>query len=288
MYLHISSSLSLSNHPWISQNENCILVNSSLPLIRAFWDPLISPFWSPQHKYGFPSKHLTSLVTEYLLVLWGVSLPQGGGGCQSTTIVFWPGVTLPWGSKYYLTPAPSHYLKQNWLLIKGVLRHSPESNFTRNAHECNLYSEVTLFKSLPHLTGNNVFTAFGHHWFQLKFIYTMRQLDANHPAGNNYGKMMFKIHIQRNTFENVGDISFLVAILFTIDYLLMCTLPVVVINPAEGSVLQYVCNLNAVKCFRHILHLLCMESQKRINHVIMDIHNSIMDVHNSIMDIHNC
>ena len=78
MYLHISSSLSLSNHPWISQNENCILVNSTLPLIRAFWDPLISPFWSPQHKYGFPSKHLTNLVTEYLLVLWGVSLPQGG------------------------------------------------------------------------------------------------------------------------------------------------------------------------------------------------------------------
>ena len=78
MYLHTSSSLSLSNHPWISQNENCILVNSTLPLIRAFWDPLISPFWSPQHKYGFPSKHLTNLVTEYLLVLWGVSLPQGG------------------------------------------------------------------------------------------------------------------------------------------------------------------------------------------------------------------
>ena len=44
-----------------------------------------------------------------------------------------------------------------------------------------------------------------------------------------------------------------------------------------------------------------MESQKRINPVIMDIHNSIvdpysimdihnsiMDIHNSIMDIHNC
>ena len=30
-----------------------------------------------------------------------------------------------------------------------------------------------------------------------------------------------------------------------------------------------------------------MESQKRINPVIMDIHNSIMDIHNSIMDIHN-
>ena len=28
-----------------------------------------------------------------------------------------------------------------------------------------------------------------------------------------------------------------------------------------------------------------MESQKRINPVIMDIHNSIMDIHNSVMDI---
>ena len=31
---------------------------------------------------------------------------------------------------------------------------------------------------------------------------------------------------------------------------------------------------------------LSIESQKRINPVIMDIHNSIMDIHNSIMDIH--
>ena len=30
-----------------------------------------------------------------------------------------------------------------------------------------------------------------------------------------------------------------------------------------------------------------MESQKRINPVIMDIHNSIMDIHNSITDIHD-
>ena len=34
---------------------------------------------------------------------------------------------------------------------------------------------------------------------------------------------------------------------------------------------------------------LSMEGQKRINPVIMDIHNSItsMDIHNSIRDIHN-
>ena len=33
-----------------------------------------------------------------------------------------------------------------------------------------------------------------------------------------------------------------------------------------------------------------MESQKRINPIIMDVHNymlAIMDIHNSIMDIHN-
>ena len=30
-----------------------------------------------------------------------------------------------------------------------------------------------------------------------------------------------------------------------------------------------------------------MESQKRINPVIMDIHNWILGIHNSIMDIHN-
>ena len=30
-----------------------------------------------------------------------------------------------------------------------------------------------------------------------------------------------------------------------------------------------------------------MESQKRINPVILDIHNSIMNIHDSVMDIHN-
>ena len=30
-----------------------------------------------------------------------------------------------------------------------------------------------------------------------------------------------------------------------------------------------------------------MERQKRINPVILDIHNSIMDINNSIMDINN-
>ena len=34
--------------------------------------------------------------------------------------------------------APSHYLNQCWLSIRGVLWHSPESSFTRSAHELNL------------------------------------------------------------------------------------------------------------------------------------------------------
>ena len=33
--------------------------------------------------------------------------------------------------------APSHYLSHYWLITKGVLQHSPESNFTRNTHELN-------------------------------------------------------------------------------------------------------------------------------------------------------
>ena len=35
--------------------------------------------------------------------------------------------------------APSHYLNQSWLIIKGVLWHSSASNFTRSAHELNLW-----------------------------------------------------------------------------------------------------------------------------------------------------
>ena len=39
-----------------------------------------------------------------------------------------------------------------------------------------------------------------------------------------------------------------------------------------------------IKGFMRFWHY--MESQKRINSVIMDIHNWIIDSHNSIMDIH--
>ena len=41
----------------------------------------------------------------------------------------------------------AHYLKQCWLLIKGVPWHSPEGNFTRKAYELNLY----------HMSGDHTF-----------------------------------------------------------------------------------------------------------------------------------
>ena len=45
--------------------------------------------------------------------------------------------------------ALNHYLKQCWLIIKVVHWHSAESNFTRSAHELNLWhcSEIALLKS---------------------------------------------------------------------------------------------------------------------------------------------
>ena len=41
-----------------------------------------------------------------------------------------------------------------WLIIKGVLWHSPEWNFTRSVRQLNLWHvlKITLLKLLPHLT----------------------------------------------------------------------------------------------------------------------------------------
>ena len=45
--------------------------------------------------------------------------------------------------------APSHYLNQCWLIIKGVLWHSAENNFTKGAHEFNLRRVQRLHLKLP-------------------------------------------------------------------------------------------------------------------------------------------
>ena len=50
--------------------------------------------------------------------------------------------------------APSHHLNKCRLIIKGILWHSPESNFTINLI-CNMHSIITPLKLPPHLPGPN-------------------------------------------------------------------------------------------------------------------------------------
>ena len=57
---------------------------------------------------------------------------------------------------------PSHYLNQHWLIINGVLWHSPKINFTVpmiSTHRMCLKN--TLVKLLPHLPGANELTHWG-------------------------------------------------------------------------------------------------------------------------------
>ena len=57
--------------------------------------------------------------------------------------------------------APSHYLNQCWFIIIGVLWHSPESGFTRGAHEfiCDVCWKIIFWKFQPHLPGANELNA---------------------------------------------------------------------------------------------------------------------------------
>ena len=41
--------------------------------------------------------------------------------------------------------APSHYLKQCWLMISGVLWHSPKSNFTENTQDICHWNEFEIY-----------------------------------------------------------------------------------------------------------------------------------------------
>ena len=70
-------------------------------------------------------------------------------------IFHWSGSTLAEVMACCLT-APGHYLNKCWFTIKGVLWHSPESNFTRSAHK--LCLKITLLKLLPHLPGPSELT----------------------------------------------------------------------------------------------------------------------------------
>ena len=66
-------------------------------------------------------------------------------------ITWWHRSTVNIG---YLT-APSHCLDHCWLVIKGVLSHSPENNFIQDAENINPQTrlEITLLKSLLCLPG---------------------------------------------------------------------------------------------------------------------------------------
>ena len=52
-----------------------------------------------------------------------------------------------------LPNAPSHDLKQCWLIIKCIMWHSHERNFTRNVHVPRS-SEIILSKLSPHISGD--------------------------------------------------------------------------------------------------------------------------------------
>ena len=41
--------------------------------------------------------------------------------------------------------APSHYLNQCWLIISGVVRHSPDSNFTENTQDIYHWNEFKIY-----------------------------------------------------------------------------------------------------------------------------------------------
>ena len=62
-------------------------------------------------------------------------------------------------------------LNQYWLIIKGVLWHSPESNFTRSAQSMiNMYSNTIFLNLLPHFSGPNEFME-GYDMTYLKMFY---------------------------------------------------------------------------------------------------------------------
>ena len=78
--------------------------------------------------------------------------------------------------------APSHYLKQCWLLIHGFLWHSPESNFSGNAQEINRWNEfeyytLGILATCPRDQWDNK-TILGAWKFQMKNEFPMSLLNA--------------------------------------------------------------------------------------------------------------
>ena len=116
-------------------------------LIRCF-SMLFSGLWSWVRRTTLPTRHMTALLSP----TWPIT---NSLLCRSKpTVAVVPDVTWPSAadekqqkSKIEQTEclmAPSHYLKQWWLLISEVLWHlhcSCESNFTVSAQDIILYDE---------------------------------------------------------------------------------------------------------------------------------------------------
>ena len=96
--------------------------------------------------------------------------------------------------------APNHYLNQYWLIINGVLWHSPKINFQGSAHCVNFYNEfekcICKKKNIPHFpranelkttnTTKRMTTESVHIWWDLRYVHT-----SSYRAHTNIEKLLF-------------------------------------------------------------------------------------------------
>ena len=146
--------------PWRSMSRHCI------ESMWCWFEMLRIP-WMWRHVKVNLLKKKSSLFICLVIITIALSLPSSSflivlcewgfpyvNSLSLNDAIWWhrSWLTLAQVMSYCLT-APSHYLNQYWL-INGVLWHSPRTilipqevlmNVTRN-----MYSEITLFKLLPH------------------------------------------------------------------------------------------------------------------------------------------
>ena len=88
--------------------------------------PLILETWLYVYKFAILSRAINSLWTKNT-IRWHRSV--------STLVQV----------KAYCMTVPRHYLNTYWLLIGGVLWHSPESNFTLSTKNVVLYNDFEIY-----------------------------------------------------------------------------------------------------------------------------------------------
>ena len=115
LYWRIYASLGLTELK--ARTEECIL--QTFPLAQSYCIKLCNP------QYPCFAKYFKYTCFKYLKYCWTIS--DAVRSLRS-------GSTLAQVIACCLI-AHGHYLDHRWLLIKDVLWHSPDSNFTRSAHE---------------------------------------------------------------------------------------------------------------------------------------------------------